>query len=120
MGSGQHGPTAEFLAVIGSDGLGQAPRTRQLLREANQLVSSQCTLRQDGHCFMGCVIHYRKALDAAPFSCAIKHEDYRPHLISRCRPLQWMSICQGDFLAPVLLQLKASLGLQAIHTFLID
>lgn len=84
------------------------------------MVTAQCALRHDGHSLMSCVIDYRQAPDAASFCCAVNHEVHRPHLVGLCWSLQGMSIRRRYLLAPAFLHLQASLGTQAIHTFVID
>ena len=52
MSPGQHGPAAEFLAVIGSDRLGQATCRSQLVKNADELLPTHRAFRDDGDRFV--------------------------------------------------------------------
>lgn len=70
--------------------------------------------------FMGCVIHHRQVLDAAPFSRAVKHEVHRPHLICRRWALQGMHVAQGSLFASALFHLKTRFSVEPVHALVVD
>lgn len=95
----QHRTVAEFLAIIGPDGFGQATCLRQLVEDAGQMQTSHRPFRNNGDGFMRGVINHRQILDGKPLHRSVEHKVHRPDLIGRQRTSQWVTVCHRDFLA---------------------
>ncbi len=120
VGPVQHGPTAEFFAVVGPDRLGQAPGTGELIQNPRQLVAAHGSLGYDGHRFVGRVIDDRQVLDDPPLGRPVKDEVHGPYLVGRHRTLQGMTVGQRDLLALALSDLQPRLGIQALDALVVD
>lgn len=120
MRPGEHGAAAEFLAIIGLDGFGQATCLRQLVEDARQMQTSHRTFRNNGHSLIRGIIDHGQILDDTPLCRSVEHKVHRPDLIGRQRTSQWVTVCHGDFLALAPADLQARLGIKPVQPLVID
>lgn len=69
----QHGPTAEFLAVVRPDGLRQASCSAQPVQHPRQWITCDRAVGNDGDGLVRRVIDNGQALDGPSFGSSVEH-----------------------------------------------
>ena len=83
------------------------------------MLSANGPFRNDGHRFMGCIIHHGQTLDAAAFRRAVKYEVHGPNLVGGLWPAQRLAMGHRNLLPLTPSYLKTGLCVQTLDALVI-